>query len=121
MFGGYGSRDENDRGGGLGLLFTAILAPIAALVLQMAISRSREYAADATGAAIAGNPYGLARALEKLDAASHRIPMNASPATSHLFIVNPLSGRALMSMFSTHPPLEERVRRLLGRAGTSPT
>jgi heat shock protein HtpX len=117
MFGGYGSRDENDRGGGLGLLFTAILAPIAAMILQMAISRSREYAADATGASIAGNPYGLARALEKLGAATKRIPMNASPATSHMFIVNPLSGRALMNMFSTHPPLEERIRRLVGHAG----
>ncbi len=119
MFGGYQSRDGNDRGGGLSLLFTAILAPIAALVLQMAISRSREYAADATGASIAGNPYGLARALEKLGTATKRIPMNASPATSHMFIVNPLSGRALMNMFSTHPPLEERIRRLTGRPGTS--
>ncbi len=116
MFGGYGGRDSrDDRGGVLGLLFMAILAPIAAMIIQMAISRSREYAADAAGAQIAGNPYGLARALEKLGHLSKRIPMDATPATSHLFIVNPLSGKALSSLFSTHPPLEERIRRLLGR------
>ena len=116
MFGGFGGRDDrDDRGGALGLLFMAILAPIAAMIIQMAISRSREYGADATGAQIAGNPYGLARALEKLGHLSKRIPMEATPATSHLFIVNPLSGRALLSLFSTHPPLEERIRRLLGR------
>ncbi len=116
MFGGYGGRDERDREGGvLGFLFMAILAPVAAMIIQMAVSRSREYAADATGAQIAGNPYGLARALEKLGQYSKRIPMNASPATSHLFIVNPLSGKAFLNLFSTHPPLEERIRRLRGR------
>jgi len=116
FFGGYGARDErDDQGGALGFLFMAILAPIAAMIIQMAISRSREYAADATGARIAGNPYGLARALEKLSHLSKRIPMNATPATSHMFIVSPLSGNALWNLFSTHPPLEERIRRLLGR------
>ncbi|MDH3592553.1 MAG: zinc metalloprotease HtpX [Planctomycetota bacterium] len=114
LFGGHGGRD--DRGGGLlGLLATAIVAPIAALVIQMAVSRSREFAADATGAQIAGQPYGLARALEKLSAYSRRVPLQASAATSHMFIVAPLSGRSLASLFSTHPPIEERVRRLLGR------
>lgn len=114
LFGGVGGRDE--RGGGLfGLLATAIVAPIAAMVIQMAVSRSREYAADATGARIAGNPYGLARALEKLGHYSGRIPLEASPATSHMFIVMPLSARGMMNLFSTHPPIEERIRRLLGR------
>jgi heat shock protein HtpX len=117
MFGGVGGRDDREGGSGgvLGLLFMAILAPIAAVVIQMAVSRSREYAADATGASLAGTPNGLARALEKLSLASKRIPMDASPATSHMFIVNPLSGRAFLNLFSTHPPIEERIRRLLGR------
>jgi heat shock protein HtpX len=114
IFGGYGGRDDRD-GGVLGTLAMAIIAPIAALVIQMAISRSREYAADAVGAQIAGNPYGLARALEKLDELGRRRPMEASPATSHMFIVMPLSGRGLTQLFSTHPPIEERVRRLIGR------
>jgi heat shock protein HtpX len=114
IFGGYGGRDDRD-GGILGTLAMAIIAPIAALVIQMAISRSREYAADAVGAQIAGNPYGLARALEKLDELGRRRPMEASPATSHMFIVMPLSGRGLTQLFSTHPPIEERVRRLIGR------
>jgi heat shock protein HtpX len=114
IFGGFGGR--NDREGGIfGLLAMAILAPIAAVVIQMAVSRSREYAADATGARIAGQPHGLARALEKLGHYSKRIPMHSSPATSHMFIVTPLSGRSLASLFSTHPPIEERIRRLLGR------
>lgn len=114
LFGGFGGRDE--RGGGIiGLLAMTILAPISALVIQMAISRSREFAADATGAKIAGQPHGLARALEKLGHYSKRIPLDASPASSHLFIVMPLSGRGLMGLFSTHPSIEERIRRLLGR------
>jgi len=119
IFGGFGGRDERDGGGGgvLGLLFMAILAPIAAVVIQMAVSRSREYAADSTGAGFAGHPEGLARALEKLGRASQRIPMNASPSTSHMFIVKPLSGRAFLGLFSTHPPIEERVRRLRAMAG----
>jgi heat shock protein HtpX len=116
MFGGYGSNDR-DRGGGnaVTLLLTAILAPIAAMVVQMAISRSREFAADATGARFAGQPYGLAKALEKLDAYSKRLPMEATQATAHMFIVAPFTGSAFMNLFSTHPPIEERVRRLLGR------
>jgi heat shock protein HtpX len=111
---GFGRRDEEDSGGGgmLGLLAMAILAPIAATLIQLAISRSREYFADGTGAAIAGAPSGLARALEKLHYASQRLPMDANPATAHLFIVNPLSGGSLVNLFSTHPPIEERIRRL---------
>ncbi len=117
LFGGYGSNDDRDRGGGniVTLLLTAILAPIAAMIVQMAISRSREFAADATGARFAGQPYGLAKALEKLDTYSKRVPLDATPSTAHMFIVNPFSGRSLMNLFSTHPPIEERVRRLLGR------
>jgi len=118
LFGGYGgSNDDRGRGGGnaVTLLLTAILAPVAAMVVQMAISRSREFAADATGARIAGQPYGLAKALEKLDACSKRLPMQATQATAHMFIVAPFSGSAFMNLFSTHPPIEERVRRLLGR------
>jgi heat shock protein HtpX len=111
---GFGRRDEEDSGGGgiLGLLFMAILAPIAATLIQLAISRSREYFADSTGAAVAGSPSGLARALEKLHYASQRLPMDANPATAHLFIVNPLTGGSLVNLFSTHPPIEERIRRL---------
>lgn len=121
IFGG-GRRDEGGGGaGGLGLILTAILAPIGAMLIQMAISRSREYLADATGAAFAGSPEGLARALEKLGAYSQRIPMNAEPATAHMFIVNPLSGRSLMALFSTHPPLEERIARLRGMRGVPRT
>jgi heat shock protein HtpX len=109
---GFGRRDEEDSGGGvLGLLFMAILAPIAATLIQLAISRSREYFADSTGAAVVGSPSGLARALEKLHYASQRLPMDANPATAHLFIVNPLTGGALVNLFSTHPPIEERIRR----------
>jgi heat shock protein HtpX len=116
IFGGYGHSDDRDRGGNIiTLLLTAILAPIAAMVVQMAISRSREFAADATGAQIAGQPYGLAKALEKLDAASKRVPMAATQATAHMFIVAPFTGSAFTNLFSTHPPIEERVRRLLGR------
>lgn len=113
LFGGFRGSD-NDRGGALGLLAMSIIAPIAAMVIQMAISRSREYLADASGAAYSGSPEGLARALEKLGAYSRRAPMNASPATAHMFIVNPLSGKSLQSLFSTHPPIEERIARLRG-------
>lgn len=111
---GVGRRDGEENGGGsvLGLLFMAILAPIAATLIQLAISRSREYFADSTGAGIAGSPSGLARALEKLHYASQRVPMEANPATAHLFIVNPLTGGSLTNLFSTHPPIEERIRRL---------
>jgi heat shock protein HtpX len=115
IFGG-GPRDREEGGGagGLGLILMSIIAPLAAMLIQMAISRSREYMADASGAALAGTPEGLARALEKLGAYSKRLPMQASPATAHMFIVNPLSGRSLMNLFSTHPPLEERIARLRG-------
>ncbi|MBI4457188.1 MAG: zinc metalloprotease HtpX [Acidobacteria bacterium] len=117
LFGGFGNRDERD-GGPLAYLFTIILAPIAALLIQMAVSRSREYGADATGAHLAGNPYGLARALEKLHASASVRPLEASESTAHLFIVKPFSGSAILQLFSTHPPLEKRVERLLGRKGT---
>jgi heat shock protein HtpX len=114
MFFGGGSRDD-DRGGThpIVLLTTIILAPIAALIIQMWISRSREYDADAGGAAIAGSPMGLVGALRKLEAASHAVPLDANPATAHMFIIKPLSVSGVMSLFSTHPPTEERIRALL--------
>jgi heat shock protein HtpX len=116
LFGGYGSNDDRGRGNNIvTLLLTAVLAPIAATVVQMAVSRSREFAADATGARFAGQPYGLAKALEKLDGYSKRLPMPATQATAHMFIVAPFTGKAFMNLFSTHPPIEERIRRLLGR------
>ncbi len=113
MFGG-GGHDDDDGGGSniFGLIFMAMLAPIAATLIQMAISRSREFLADEGGAKISGKPYGLAGALEKLSQASRAIPMNANPSTAHMFIVNPLTGRSLMNLFSTHPPIEERIARL---------
>ena len=111
IFGG-GRSDDDDGGGIIGLIAMAILAPIAAALIQMAISRSREYLADASGAGITKNPYGLAGALEKLAKASQIIPMDVQPSTAHLFIVNPLSGKLLMNLFSTHPPLEDRIARL---------
>ena len=114
MFGG-GSRDDEEGGGGggvVGLILMAVLAPLAATIIQMAISRSREYLADAGGARISRKPYGLARALAKLSRASQAMPMDANPSTAHMFIVNPLTGRSLMSLFSTHPPIEERIARL---------
>jgi heat shock protein HtpX len=115
MFGGYGGRDDR-RGGGLSALFMIILAPIAAMLIQLAVSRSREYEADATGAHITGNPYALASALEKLDAYSKRLPMPGSPTTAHLFIVEPLLSReSFAGLFSTHPPIRKRIERLIGR------
>jgi heat shock protein HtpX len=112
IFGG-GRHDDGEEGGGtIGLIVMAILAPLAATIIQMAISRSREYLADAGGAKISGKPYSLASALEKLSRASAAIPMNANPSTAHMFIVNPLTGRSLMNLFSTHPPIEERIARL---------
>ncbi len=108
-----GGRDRDDEGGGLlGLLVMMIVAPLAAMLIQMAISRSREYEADRGGAAFSGNPLYLANALRKLEMANRQIPMEANPATAHMFIVNPLTGGGLMSLFSTHPPLEDRIRRL---------
>jgi len=105
-------RDDDEGGGILGVLVMSIIAPIAAMLIQMAISRSREYLADETGAHLTHNPDSLARALEKLSLGTQQIPMDASPATAHMFIVNPLAGSSLMNLFSTHPPIEERVERL---------
>ena len=114
IFGGFGGRDDNEGSNPLALLATIIVAPLAAMLIQAAISRSREFAADRGAAAIAGNPYGLAAALKKIDAAQQRIPLDASPATAHMFIMMPLSGRGMLSLFSTHPPTEQRIRALLG-------
>jgi len=112
IFGGFGGRDSDSRGGGLGLLIMALVAPLAALLIQMAVSRSREYAADRTGAINSHKPLALANALKKLEYAARRVPLEAKPSTAHLFIVNPLSGRGMASLFSTHPPVQERVARL---------
>lgn len=107
-----GGRDDDDRGGVLGMIVSAVLAPLAAVIIQMAISRSREYKADEGAAQLTHNPEGLASALEKLTDNSKRLPLQASQQTAHLFIVSPLGGRSLLSLFSTHPLLEERVSRL---------
>ena len=116
LFGGYGGGGRRERGGGgLGALLTIIVAPIAAALIQLAISRSREYEADATGAHTTGNPYALARALQKLEDYSKRVPLEASASTAHLFIIAPLVGGGIGSLFSTHPPTKERIRRLIGR------
>jgi len=113
MFGGRSRDDEEGGSNPIAMILLAILAPIAAMLVQMAVSRSREFQADATGARVAGKPWGLAKALEKLQMANEAVPMAAAtPATAHLFIVNPLSGQTLMRLFSTHPPLEERIARL---------
>ena len=115
--GGRRDSDENESGGGLiGGLLMIVLAPLAATVIQLAVSRSREYQADATGAQMAGQPWGLAKALEKLEVASKVAPMDATPATAHLFIVNPLTGGGWTTLFSTHPPIAERVARLRAMA-----
>lgn len=116
MFGGYGGDSRDRRGGGLGALLMLILAPFAAMLIQLAVSRTREYQADASGAAYTGNPYALARALQKLDAYSKRIPLVATPNTAHLFIVQPVLGMNLGNLFSTHPPIYKRIERLTGRA-----
>jgi heat shock protein HtpX len=122
IFGGMHRDDDNGGMGVVGMIVMSIIAPMAAMIIQMAVSRSREYLADATGARIAGGPEGLARALEKLGAYSKRIPMQANPSTAHMFIVNPLSGKSLQSLFSTHPPVEERISRLRGvRPQNGPT
>ena len=115
LFGGYGGRGGRSRGGGLGALLMLIVAPIAASLIQLAISRSREYEADATGAHTTGNPYALARALQKLEDYSKRVPLQASASTAHLFIIAPLIGGGVGRLFSTHPPTRERIRRLIGR------
>ena len=119
MFGGFRSDDDEGGGGGniIVVLIVSIFASIAAMLIQMAISRSREYLADEGGAHLS-NPLSLAKALEKLEMASQRIPMNANPSTAHLFIVNPLRGGGVLSLFSTHPPIEERIARLEEMART---
>jgi heat shock protein HtpX len=114
MFFGGGRRDSREGGNPVALVATMILAPLAALLIQAAISRSREFDADAGGAALVGNPYGLAHALEKIEAGAKVIPLAANPATAHLFIMKPLSIGGMMSLFSTHPPTEDRIRALLG-------
>jgi heat shock protein HtpX len=108
-----GGRDDDDRGNPIALLLTAILAPLAAMLIQAAISRSREYAADAGAAQLVGSPYGLADALKKIEAVARQVPLDANPATAHMFIVKPFSAAGLMSLFSTHPPTEARIRALL--------
>ena len=116
LFGGFGGGDRDRReGGGLAALFMLIVAPIAATLIQLAVSRSREYQADATGAHFTGNPYALASALQKLDAYSRRLPMQATPSTAHLFIIQPFLGMNFGSLFSTHPPIAKRIERLTGR------
>jgi len=113
LFGGLGGRDDDERGGVLGLVVMAILAPLAATLIQLAISRTREYQADASCARLSHNPLNLANALRKLEMANERMPLaDASPATAHLFIVNPFSAGVFARLFSTHPPIEERIRRL---------
>jgi heat shock protein HtpX len=110
----FAGRDDRDsRSNPIALLAMMILAPLAALLIQAAISRSREFAADAGGARIAGNPYGLADALRKIDAISKRVPLDANPATAHMFIIKPFAGEGLLSLFSTHPPTEARIRALM--------
>ncbi len=112
IFGGVEERREEGEGGMLGLLVMSMLAPLAASLIQLAVSRTREYQADATGARLARDPLALASALRKLEIANQRLPLDTTPATAHLFIVNPLSGEGLMRLFSTHPPIEDRIRRL---------
>jgi heat shock protein HtpX len=113
MFFGGGRRNDRDGGNPIALLATMILAPIAAMLIQAAISRSREFDADAGGAAIVGSPYGLADALRKIEAAAKVVPLDANPATAHLFIVKPFSVGGMLSLFSTHPPTSERIQALL--------
>jgi heat shock protein HtpX len=114
LFGGGGGRDRDRNGGAITALAMLILAPIAAMLIQMAVSRSREFSADATGAHFTGNPYALANALRKLEQGSQRIPMNATPVTQHMFIIKPLLGMNFGNLFSTHPPTAERIARLTG-------
>ena len=114
MFFGGGSRDDDNRGSNpVALIATMLLAPIAAMLIQVAISRSREFEADAGGAAIVGHPQGLASALRRIESAVRTVPLDANPATAHMFIIKPFSGRGMLSLFSTHPPTEDRVRALM--------
>jgi len=121
IFGGFRGSDDDDDGGGIGGLVSGlvmiIVAPIAAMLIQMAISRAREFGADEAGARIHGDPLALASALEKLEAASGRVPLPVSPAASHMFIVKPNTGWSMQNLFSTHPPIPERVARLRRMAG----
>lgn len=114
-FGGGSGGGDRRRGGALSALFMLFLAPIAAMLIQLAVSRSREYEADHTGAEFTGNPFALARALKKLDAYSRRMPLVATPSTAHLFIIQPLVGMNFANLFSTHPPIPKRIERLTGR------
>ena len=114
MFGGSSRSDDNEGSNPLALLVGIFVAPIAAMLIQAAISRSREFAADAGGAAITGNPHGLASALRKIEGYSKQVPMDANPATAHMFIIKPFSVRGLFGLFSTHPPTEQRIAALLG-------
>jgi heat shock protein HtpX len=111
-FMGGGRRDDDDAPSPIVMILMAVVAPLAALLVQMAVSRSREFGADATGARLAGRSWGLSKALEKLDMAAQQVPMQANPATAHMFIVNPLTGASFSRLFSTHPPTEERIARL---------
>jgi heat shock protein HtpX len=116
IFGGYGGDRDDRRGGGLGAILMIFLAPLAAMLIQLAVSRSREYGADETGAQWTGNPYALASALAKIDSYSRRLPLVASPSTAHLFIIQPfLGGMSFGNLFSTHPPTAKRIERLTGR------
>ena len=119
LFGGFGGSDDDEGGAGglVGGLIMMIIAPIAAALIQMAISRSREYQADATGAKICNHPMSLASALKKLDEWNHRLPMEVNPATAQMYIVNPLTAASVAKLFSTHPPIQERIRRLRSMAG----
>jgi heat shock protein HtpX len=113
MFGGGGSRDDREGSNPIAMIATIIFAPLAAMLIQAAISRSREFVADAGGARIAGSPYGLINALRKLESGSKQIPLDANPATAHMFIIKPFSAGGLLSMFSTHPPTEQRIQALM--------
>jgi heat shock protein HtpX len=113
MFGGGGSRDDRGGSNPIAMIATIIFAPMAAMLVQAAISRSREFLADAGGAKIAGSPYGLVNALRKLELGSKQIPLDANPATAHMFIIKPFSGRGMLNMFSTHPPTEQRIHALM--------
>ena len=116
IFGRFWGRDERGGSNPVALIATIILAPLSAMLIQAAISRSREFSADRGAAQIVGSPYGLADALRKIEAYSRRVPMQANPATAHMFIMKPFSGRGMMALFSTHPPTEQRIQRLLGTA-----
>ncbi len=117
IFGGFGGNDDDDSGGVIGTIIMMIVAPLAAMLIQMAISRSREYLADATGAEICHHPEALASALQKLEEWNHRLPMQVNPATAQMYIVNPLTSGTIANLFSTHPPIQERIKRLLALRG----